>query len=132
MGWWWTFGSVPEVNAPTLQAASQRITQAKQQQPPAAATALPTIIDVRTGGEYEGGHIQHAVNASFLPPWSFPGRVGPLVSSLDKGAEIYVICLSAHRSIGALKYLRTQGFTNVKQLQGGMQEYRRQKLPEVK
>ncbi len=57
----------------------------------------------------------------------------PLLEGKPKDQEIYVICLSAHRSIGALKFLRDKkGFTNVKQLQGGMKAYRELNLPEVK
>ena len=42
--------------------------------PRRALHTSPRIIDVRTAGEYEAGHIEGAVNASFLPPWSWPGR----------------------------------------------------------
>ena len=54
----------------------------------------------------------------------------PVILALPKDAEIYVICLSAHRSIGALKWLREKGYANVKQLQGGMQAWRQQQLHE--
>lgn len=37
-----------------------------------------------------------------------PTSVQPLIEPLDRGAEVYVICLSAHRSIGALKWLHQQ------------------------
>jgi hypothetical protein len=40
------------------------------------------IIDVRTAGEYQAGHIQGALNASFLPPWDWPSRQ---VSSIMPG-----------------------------------------------
>lgn len=43
-----------------------------------------------------------------------------------------MVCLSAHRSIGALKWLRGQGYRSVKQLKGGMQAWRREALPEVR
>ncbi|GIL86495.1 hypothetical protein Vretifemale_14795 [Volvox reticuliferus] len=59
-------------------------------------------------------------------------RVEPLLQGVDPGTELYVICLSAHRSIGALKWLNERGFGNVKQLKGGMQAWRSQRLTEVK
>jgi rhodanese-related sulfurtransferase len=66
-------------------------------------------IKKRTEGEWEAGRIAGSLNASFLPPWSFKDRVQPLIQQLPKDAEIYVICLSAHRSIGALKWLKAEG-----------------------
>ncbi|GIM07502.1 hypothetical protein Vretimale_11615 [Volvox reticuliferus] len=97
-----------------------------------SSPTAPRIIDVRTRAEYAAGHIPGALNASFLPPWSWSSRVEPLLQGVDPGTELYVICLSAHRSIGALKWLNERGFGNVKQLKGGMQAWRSQRLTEVK
>ncbi|PNW73410.1 hypothetical protein CHLRE_14g630950v5 [Chlamydomonas reinhardtii] len=130
MSWLWTFGRVPELDSTGINAVSQRIqamSEKERVQPDA-----PRIIDVRTRGEYEAGHIAGAVHASFLPPWSWPSNVAPvLAGGVDKGTPLFVICLSAHRSIGALKWLRDQGYTNVQQLKGGMQAWRAAKMPEV-
>lgn len=116
MSWLWTFGSVPEVSCKQLDEAVDK------------GEAL--VIDVRTEGEWSAGRVRGAVNASFLPPWSFGDRVMPVVKDHGFDKEIYVICLSAHRSIGALKFLKSKGYTNVKQLAGGMKEWRRQKMAE--
>ncbi|GAX80178.1 hypothetical protein CEUSTIGMA_g7616.t1 [Chlamydomonas eustigma] len=121
MSWLWTFGQVPEVDAAKL----LEITEAGK-----GTTPSPVLIDVRTEAEWEAGHIAGSLNASFLPPWSFKSRILPLIEHVPKSAEIYVICLSAHRSIGALKWLRAQGYTNVQQLKGGMKAWRDQKLSE--
>jgi len=102
MSWLWTFGSVPELPAAEL---NQLVGS------PRANGSPINIIDVRTEAEWRGGHIKGARNASFLPPWSFGSRIDPLIKDLPKDAEIYVICLSAHRSIGALKWLRQQGIS---------------------
>mmetsp|Transcript_4425 Transcript_4425/g.12040 ORF Transcript_4425/g.12040 Transcript_4425/m.12040 type:complete len:128 (-) Transcript_4425:197-580(-) len=123
MPFWWTFGKVPEVSAPELQQLSQSL-DIEETDP------KPLIIDVRTEAEYAAGHVKHAVNASFLPPWSFRSRVEPIVKDVPKSAQIIVICLSAHRSIGAYKWLRNKGFSNVKQLAAGMQDWRARHLPE--
>jgi rhodanese-related sulfurtransferase len=80
--------------------------------------------------EWRNGRVRSSLNASFLPPWSFEERIMPLVKQFGPEKEIYVICLSAHRSIGALKYLKAKGYSNVFQLAGGMKEWRRQKMPE--
>jgi tRNA 2-selenouridine synthase SelU len=50
---------------------------------------------------------------------------------LDKARPVLCICLSAHRSIAAQKYFEQQGFKAV-QLKGGMKEWRKMGLPEVK
>ncbi|KAG2431148.1 hypothetical protein HXX76_009678 [Chlamydomonas incerta] len=130
MSWLWTFGRVPELDSAGINAVSQRIqamSEKERVQPDA-----PRIIDVRTRREYEGGHIAGAVHASFLPPWSWPSSVAPvLAGGVEPGTPLFVICLSAHRSIGALKWLRERGYTNVQQLKGGMQAWRAAKMPEV-
>ncbi|KAG2448029.1 hypothetical protein HYH02_007056 [Chlamydomonas schloesseri] len=130
MSWLWTFGRVPELDSAGINAVSERIramSEKERVQPDA-----PRIIDVRTRGEFEGGHIAGAVHASFLPPWSWPSSVEPILAGgVNHGTPLYVICLSAHRSIGALKWLRERGYKNVKQLKGGMQAWRAAKMPEV-
>ena len=85
----------------------------------------------RRDDEWQAGHIKGARHASFLPPCSFPSTVAPLLVGLDKGAEIVIVCLKTPRSIGAVKWLSQQGFTNARQLQGGMLAWRSARLPEV-
>lgn len=72
-----------------------------------------TLLDVREVSEYEGGHIEGAVNA-------------PL-SSLDanqlsypKDEPIYVICRSGNRSAQAASQLQDAGYTEIYNVSGGM------------
>ena len=72
-----------------------------------------TLLDVRESSEYEGGHIEGAVNA-------------PL-SSLDanqlpypKDEPIYVICRSGNRSAQAASQLQDAGYTEIYDVSGGM------------
>ena len=72
-----------------------------------------TLLDVREASEYEGGHIEGAVNA-------------PL-SSLDanqlsypKDEPIYVICRSGNRSARAASQLQDAGYTEIYDVSGGM------------
>lgn len=72
-----------------------------------------TLLDVREVSEYEGGHIEGAVNA-------------PL-SSLDanqlsypKDEPIYVICRSGNRSAQAASQLQDAGYTEIYDVSGGM------------
>ncbi|KAG2389257.1 hypothetical protein C9374_014657 [Naegleria lovaniensis] len=117
--WWWTFGSVPEIDSDTL----HQLVQSKPEPP-------PQIIDVRTETEYQEGHIEGSLNCSFLPNvFSFSSRMEQM--KLDPSRPVYAICLSAHRSIAAVKWLSRNGY-NAFQLKGGMQEWRRMNKPEVK
>lgn len=72
-----------------------------------------TLLDVRETSEYDGGHIEGAVNA-------------PL-SSLDanelpypKDEPIYVICRSGNRSAQAANRLQEAGYTKIYDVSGGM------------
>ncbi|GFR44284.1 hypothetical protein Agub_g5491 [Astrephomene gubernaculifera] len=130
MRWLWTFGRVPELDPDGILAVSKRIMAMSPSQ--RCSPSAPRIIDVRTRSEYLGGHIAGALHASFLPPWSWPASIQPLLAATSPAStEIYVICLSAHRSIGALKWLQDRGYKNVRQLKGGMQAWRALALPEV-
>ncbi len=84
-----------------------------------------TLIDVRTPEEFSQGHIQNAVNYD----WNgnqFEQQVAPL----DKSKPLYVYCLSGGRSSAAASKLRSDGFKEVYELEGGMMKWRSANLPE--
>lgn len=72
------------------------------------------LIDVRTPGEFGGGHLPKSTNIDFRNP-DFARNV----TQLDKSKPVYVYCLSGGRSAEAAKLLREQGYANVYELQGG-------------
>ncbi len=72
------------------------------------------IIDVREVYEYEEFNI-HAKN---IPLGELPGRMSEVAA--DKDAEVIVHCRSGARSGQAKMYLMSEGFTNVRNLLGGM------------
>jgi rhodanese-related sulfurtransferase len=100
--WWLPFGHVPEIDADELNA---RLTEHRPLK----------IIDVRSGAEWRRSHIAGAVN---VPINELKARLASL--QLDAQQPIIAICLSAHRSIPAVRLLRAQGFENTVQLKGGM------------
>jgi len=110
--WWLPFGSVPEVTAATLAA---RLDEGEELQ----------LVDVRSPGEFRGGHVAGAVNA---PITELPQRLDAL--ALDHARPVVAICLSAHRSVPAVRLLRQAGFDAV-QLAGGMLAWRAAGLPET-
>lgn len=65
-----------------------------------------TIIDVRTKGEYAGGHIRGSVN---IPLDKLVANMG----KLKKNKAIITCCASGARSASAKGILTSHGFTNV-------------------
>lgn len=89
-------------------------------------TENPTILDVRTPGEFGEGHLQNALNIDWNGA-SFDAQV----SKLDKNKTVFVYCLSGGRSGAAASQLRSIGFKNVLELDGGMMAWRSAGLPET-
>ena len=111
--WWLPFGSVPEITPADLKDSLGK--------------GGPLIVDVRTPGEFAGGHIQGASRMS----------IGQLKRALAAGAiepgrEVIAVCLSATRSIPAVRLLRQNGVPNARQLAGGMRAWIGAGLPTTK
>ena len=73
----------------------------------------PIIIDVREPWEYE---IVHLPDVKLIPMNTIPAHLG----EFDKDAEIVVQCHHGSRSWNVAAYMMGQGFTNVKNLTGGI------------
>jgi rhodanese-related sulfurtransferase len=71
-------------------------------------------IDVRTPGEYKGIHIKGFKN---IPLNQITQKAE---KELNKDKEVIVICQSGMRSQQASKTLKKLGFTNVRNVKGGM------------
>ena len=65
------------------------------------------ILDVRTKGEYAGGHVRGSVN---IPLDQLQNNLGKLK---DKNRGIITCCASGMRSASAASILRSKGYTNV-------------------
>nr|WP_298656487.1 thioredoxin domain-containing protein [uncultured Flavobacterium sp.] len=72
------------------------------------------LIDVRTAGEYSGGHIDNSKNID----WN-GNDFETQVASLDKTKPVLVYCLSGGRSKRAAAKLNELGFKEVIELNGG-------------
>jgi rhodanese-related sulfurtransferase len=84
----------------------------------------PTILDVRSRAEYEGGHVP---GARHIPFWKFlSGGAAGLGSREDL---LVVYCGHGPRARLAGAALRRQGFRRVEYLEGHMSEWRRARLP---
>jgi len=74
------------------------------------------LLDVRTAGEFQSGHLKNSLQADWLNNKEFAERT----KYLDKSKPLLVYCASGIRSAAAAKYLLEQGFTNVQNLKGGL------------
>lgn len=109
--WWLPFGRVAEISPFEL---SERL----------QADRPPQIIDVRSHPEWRRSHIAGAVN---VPIQELRRRLPAL--QLDPQRPVVAICLSAHRSIPAVRLLQAHGFERAVQLQGGMLAWWREEFP---
>ncbi|RJP47197.1 MAG: hypothetical protein C4583_17435 [Anaerolineaceae bacterium] len=90
-------------------------------------TPVPFILDVRTADEYATGYIEGAINIDIH---DVPANLASLPA--DKAAPIVVLCASGHRGALVMMYLRMIGYTNVRNLGGGMGAWTSAELPVVK
>lgn len=80
------------------------------------------LIDVRTGMEYTAGHIHGAR--------SFPlGKETVAVEGLNPDTPVVLICKTGHRSQAAAHSLAKMGFRDLSHLSGGMDRWKKEKLP---
>lgn len=81
------------------------------------------LIDVREPHELELASISSFVN---LPLSQFSAWSGSIKTQFDPDAETIVMCHLGMRSAQMCQWLIAQGFTNVKNLVGGIDAYSRQ------
>jgi rhodanese-related sulfurtransferase len=76
------------------------------------------LLDVRTDKEHEGGHIPGAVHVPL-------SEIGDRIKKLKKDKELVVYCQNGNRSIWAIKRLMGMGYTNLYNLKGGFNAWKR-------
>ncbi|MEL6814261.1 MAG: rhodanese-like domain-containing protein [Cyanobacteria bacterium J06598_3] len=86
------------------------------------------LIDVREPHEVEVASVPHFVN---LPLSQFPAWSPQISAQFDPTAETIVMCHLGMRSAQMCQWLMQQGFTNVKNLAGGIDAYSRRVDPNV-
>ncbi len=82
------------------------------------------LIDVRTAGEFNRGHIPGAIH---IPYNELAGRLGEIRPHHDKGVVLY--CETGGRAGVAERILREAGLDNIKHLEGHMAAWRQSELP---
>jgi len=97
--------------------------------PREAATLLkiePSIrvLDVRTRGEFNAGHIKGATQINYLS-----GRFKRKIKALDTQSTWLVHCKSGHRSGRAVGLMQKAGFSKIIHMDGGFDGWKKAKLP---
>lgn len=87
----------------------------------------PFIMDVRTPGEYAGGHIKDAV---LIPVQQLQARLGEISGHRDSSVLIY--CATGNRSTVASKILIDSGFKAVVNMRDGIATWIKQGYPVVR
>lgn len=70
------------------------------------------LVDVRSAGEFSGGHIEGALN---IPIQELSGRMDELG---DKNGQVVIYCQSGGRSAMAKRLLERSGFASVHDMGG--------------
>lgn len=90
-----------------------------QQVPAVTVSELPdgvALLDVREDDEWTAGH---APGAHHLPMMEIPARLAEVPSAGD----VVVVCRSGARSGQVVAFLMNNGWDNVANLDGGMQDW---------
>jgi rhodanese-related sulfurtransferase len=77
------------------------------------------ILDVRTSGEYAGGHIQSAININY-----YSANFRSNLDTLDKDDIYLVYCKSGSRSTKAVDTMLVLGFQKVFNMLGGIDTWK--------
>lgn len=74
------------------------------------------VVDVRTEGEFQVGHIPGAINTPV-------DQIGQAAQSWDRDKTYVVYCATGSRSVTAVKTMVDMGFTNIRHFAAGMQAW---------
>ena len=80
------------------------------------------IVDVRSKREYEEGHINGSIN---IPEYEINSKFEKIF--MDYNETIILYCSTGARSKRACKKLIKKGYTNIYNLYGGIESWKREK-----
>ena len=78
------------------------------------------LVDIRTPGEFQQGHIHGAVLIDF-----YSSSFREDLDRLDKNTPIYIYCRSGNRTSQSLRILEGLGFREIVNLQHGLIDWQR-------
>lgn len=83
------------------------------------------LVDVRTPEEYKKGHVKN----SMLADWKKRDEFEANTKKLDPSKPVYLYCAAGVRSHAAALFLRSKGFNQVYELDGGINKWQEEKKP---
>ena len=84
----------------------------------------PLVLDVRTPGEYQRGHVPGAVNIPYQQVGARLGELGEI-----NGRDVVVYCEAGPRAQRTEMTRRTAGFERLYHLEGDMAAWRASQMP---
>lgn len=103
------------------------IVQAADEFEKSIASGKQLILDVRTDKEFRTGHIASAMLAN----WNDTAEFSRRVQYIDHQQPVYIYCLAGGRSTAAARWMRSRGFVNVVELEGGINAWKNAGKPLV-
>jgi rhodanese-related sulfurtransferase len=85
------------------------------------------LIDVRTSGEFDEGHIDGAININYNSPY-FTKEL----ESLDKMKTYLIYCRTGNRSSDSVEIMVKLGFEKIYRIKGDIVSWKSEDLPLVK
>ena len=85
------------------------------------------ILDIRTPGEYQSGHIENSIMIDF-----YSKTFAEEVNRLDKGKTYLVHCRSGNRSTRSMELFKKLKFQKMYHLSSGINGWKSEGLPLVK
>jgi len=82
------------------------------------------VLDIRTAEEFATGHLENAINIDY-----YAADFEDQLSQLDLDVPYVMYCNSGNRSSNALALMDSLGFTEVYELDGGIQAWYGASLP---
>ena len=94
----------------------------------------PLLLDVRTEAEFESGHLRNArrIIVDEFVLGEYEKKLGKLLGKLANDAPVIVYCRSGRRSGIAQGVLVEDGYSNIRNLEGGILAWGEAGLPIVK
>jgi rhodanese-related sulfurtransferase len=89
------------------------------------AGTSPTILDVRSRAEFDGGHVPGAVH---IPFWNISARLGEIPGA--KTDPVVVYCGHGPRAWMAGAVLKRRGYSKIEYLDGHWSAWKEAELPQ--
>jgi hydroxyacylglutathione hydrolase len=105
---------IAQLESISVQALSQRLKQPDSKQ--------PFLLDVRTQGEWDGGHIASAHHIH-------GGLLSERFEEVPRDRPVAIVCGTGYRGSIAASFLQRQGYGNVSNVLGGMSAWKSAGLP---